>query len=208
LPWVQGRICDNQGLFCDTIWSTLPGVSSQANQRLTELEGRREDVLNRVRMSTGSLGVDNLFVWVHWHDGAPARGRSNSTLAEQLLEIVRDHLPRQGETVKLGTEVDFDQEFSDPTFERIKIDRSQPHGGVFFATMYSDWLGDLSADYLRGRISAKTGKRRPSLPSMVEHWLVIYGAHGPLSSYMEPEPSALTETYQSVFDRIFLTFPE
>jgi hypothetical protein len=200
------------GAHPDVIWQSQRGAIGLevtrlvAHQVLTTLEIRREDVLRRVRQLAIGIDAEHLDVVVHWHDEAPAPGASHQGLAEELFKVVRAHLPAPGATVALGTGFGFDLEFVHPTFDRLRIDRSQPHGGVFFSTMYSVFPSNLSAAYLRGRVNSKSRRRRDAMPAVSEHWLIIYGSHGPLSSYMDPEPSALAETYASMFDRIFLVF--
>jgi hypothetical protein len=169
-------------------------------------ESLREQVLEAARAQSSVLGIASAFVWVHWHGNVPSPAHGTNLLATNLLSLVGRYLPADGKRVKLGIGFDFDVEFVDPVFDRITIDRTVDHGGVLFTTAYSDWLQPLTRDGLANRIREKSAKNRAGMSEVAEHWLVLYGAFGPLSSYVEPSADTLGSRYESAFDRTYLTF--
>jgi hypothetical protein len=196
----------------DVLWQSPEGAIGLeltrlvSDQRLVERENIREQILALARAAATSLPIDDLFVWVHWHDWAPDPRIRYAEIAKELIAVVGANLPPQGARLALGSEYDFDRKFIHPVFDRITIDRTVRHGGVSLATFYSDWLKVLTVEDLRSRIEEKSAKNRSGIPPLHEHWLVIYGGFGPLSARVEPEPDVLEYVYTSIFNRVYLTF--
>jgi|WetSurMetagenome_2_1015567.scaffolds.fasta_scaffold63379_2 hypothetical protein len=208
----EPRLDRPAGPHPDVLWERPAGLIGLeltrvvARQSLVQHEHRRERIINRTRQLAASWGVNDAFVWVHWHDDAPPPTIRPRLLAEELAAIIKEHMPEDGQSVTLGTFLDYTDEWDHPVFDRLTINRTVTHGGIFVTTQYSSIVPPMDADYLTGVIQRKSSRQRESLPPLLEHWLVIYGAHGPLSSYMELDPVVLNTVFPSRFDRIFLTF--
>ena len=177
-----------------------------SSQSLVQHENRRERVLSHTRALTGPWQVNDVFVWVHWHDDTPPPTLLPEVLGEELAAIVQRHMPEAGQSRTLGMYLDYDEEWDHPIFDRITINRTVEHGGIFVTTQYSSIVRPMDADHIGKVVSKKSLRRRDSLPQLTEHWLVIYGANGPLSTYMELDPAVLATTFPSTFSRIFLAF--
>jgi hypothetical protein len=207
----QPKLSRPSGPHPDVLWHAPEGLVGLeltrllSDQALVERENLRESILARAR-SDPALPIDDVYVWVHWHDGSPEPGASLTELALDLLSAVRANLPPPGGRIVLGTEYDFTREFVHPVYDRIAIDRTATHGGIFFTTQYSDWLQVLTPEHLDSRITRKSRRNRAGMQPLHQHWLIIYGEFGPLSSYLELAPGAVQSTYRSAFDRLYLAF--
>ena len=198
------------GAHPDVLWHSERGVigleltrlvTSQSRSQIESHRSRVHEVAESLLSQTADLDA---YIYLHWLDGQPRPNLHTRDLGAEVAAIVRAHLPGPGDRIILGSDYDFTREFIHPSLDRVTIDRTVAHGGVFVETMDSDWVRTLTAADIGEIIRRKASTQPQSVPGIVSHWLLIYGDFGPMSSYAEPDAVALDAKYASPFEENWL----
>jgi hypothetical protein len=167
-----------------------------------EAEALRKVVCNEAQQQWLEAQRPHIEVGMTFEPGARLRKAEVSALARQVVALVEGNLPAEGSSTRLQHGHENRSEWP-AAVHSISISRLVPYGKTYWHAHDSDWIPELTIDYLQRRIDDKNASAAGYHPCD-EQWLVLSMEAGRLSSTFDVPQATREADYSTVFSRVFL----